>query len=134
MTGETELGSLLRSMKPKHVPGEYVFCSVDESDEKLAEPPLLVYREEEGLTVVISREAAQSHNLKFESTWGLVTLSVHSDLTAIGFLARITQHLAQAGVSVNVVSAYYHDHLFVPYLDVEKVVELLTSLSEASSE
>ena len=134
MTGETELGFLLKSMKPTHVPGEYVFCSLDESDKEPDETPLLVYREEEGLTVVISREAAESHNLKFESTWGLVTLSVHSDLTAIGFLARITQHLAQAGVSVNVVSAYYHDHLFVPYPDVEKVVELLTSLSEAYSE
>lgn len=134
MTGETDLGSLLRNMKPKHVLGEYVFCSINESDEKLVETPLLVFREDEGLTVVISREAADSLQLTFESTWGLVTLSVHSDLTAVGFLARITQHLAQAGVSVNVVSAYYHDHLFVPYTEVERVVELLISLSKAHSE
>ncbi len=134
MTGETDLGSLLRKMKPKIVPGEHVFCSIDEADEKLAETALLVFREDEGLTVVISREAAESHQLKFESTWGLITLSVRSDLTAIGFLARITQHLAEAGVSVNVVSAYYHDHIFVPYPEVERVVELLTSLSEAYSE
>lgn len=134
MTGETDLESLLRKMKPKHVPGEYVFCSLDESNEKLVETPLLVFREDEGLTVVISREAAESLRLKFESTWGLVTLSIHSDLTAVGFLARVTQHLAQAGLSVNVVSAYYHDHLFVPFPEVERVVELLTSLSETYSE
>ncbi len=134
MTGETDLESLLRKMKPKHVPGEYVCCSIDESNEKLVETPLLVFREDEGLTVVISREAAESLRLKFESTWGLVTLSIHSDLTAVGFLARVTQHLAQAGVSVNVVSAYYHDHLFVPFPEVERVVELLTSLSETYSE
>lgn len=134
MTGETDLESLLRKMKPKHVPGEYVFCSLDESNEKLVETPLLVFREDEGLTVVISREVAESLRLKFESTWGLVTLSIHSDLTAVGFLARVTQHLAQAGVSVNVVSAYYHDHLFVPFPEVERVVELLTSLSETYSE
>jgi len=134
MTGETDLGSLLRNMKPKHVLGEYVLCSINESDEKLVEAPLLVFREDEGLTVVISREAAESLQLTFESTWGLVTLSVHSNLTAVGFLARITQHLAQASVSVNVVSAYYHDHLFVPYAEVERVVELLISLSKAHSE
>jgi len=134
MTGENDIGFLLRKMKPKHVLGEYVFCSIDESDEKLVQTPLLVFREDKGLTVVIPREEAESHQLKFESTWGLITLSVHSDLTAIGFLARITQHLAQAGVSVNVVSAYYHDHLFVPYPEVVRVVELLTSLSKAYSE
>ena len=134
MTGETDLGFLLRNMKPKHVPGEYVFCSMDESNEMMVETPLLVFREDEGLTVVIPREVAESYQLEFESTWGLITLSVHSDLTAVGFLARITHVLAQAGVSVNVVSAYYHDHLFVPFTEIEPVMELLTSLSENHSE
>ena len=134
MAGETDLGFLLRNMKPKHVPGEYVFCSMDESNEMMVETPLLVFREDEGLTVVIPREEAESHQLEFDSTWGLITLSVHSDLTAVGFLARITHVLAQAGVSVNVVSAYYHDHLFVPFAKVESVMELLASISKAYSE
>ena len=30
-----------------------------------------------------------------------------------GFLAKITEKLAGAKISVNAVSAYYHDHLFV---------------------
>ncbi len=134
MTGETDLGILLRNMKPKHVLGEYVFCSMDESGEVFVEPPLLVFREDEGLTVVIPREVAESHQLEFDSTWGLITLSVHSDLGAVGFLARITHELAQAGMSVNVVSAFYHDHLFVPIEEVELVMELLASLSKAYSE
>ncbi|MHA1944121.1 MAG: ACT domain-containing protein, partial [Candidatus Thorarchaeota archaeon] len=118
MTGETNLGSLLRNMKPKHVPGEYVFCTIAESDENLVETPLLVFREEEGLTVVLSRDTAESLQLKYESTWGLITLTVHSNLTAVGFLAKITQRLALAGVSVNVVSAFFHDHLLVPYSEI----------------
>ena len=134
MTGESDLESLLKHMEPKHVPGEYVFCIIDESEDDLIGTPLFVFREEEGATVVLLRDIAELNQIKFEKIWGLITLSVHSDLSAVGFLAEITHHLAQAGVSVNVVSAYYHDHLFVPFSKVEKAMEVLTSLSAHYSE
>ena len=44
----------------------------------------------------------------------MITLSVHSSLDAVGFLAAITNKLAAAAISFNPVSAYYHDHLFIP--------------------
>ncbi len=134
MKGENDLGLLIRNMKPRQVPGEYVFCSIDDEDIILIETPLLIFREDEGLTVVITRAAAESLKFKFESTWGLITLTIHSDLTAVGFLARISQYLAQAGVSVNFVSAYYHDHLFVPYTEVKRTLKLLKDLSNESSD
>jgi len=59
----------------------------------------------------------------------MVTLNVHSDLNVVGFLEAITNHLANEGISVNVVSAYFHDHLFVNSDKVEKVMEILNSLS-----
>ncbi|MFW9809974.1 MAG: ACT domain-containing protein [Candidatus Thorarchaeota archaeon] len=134
MAGSKDLGFLLKNMKPIQIPGEFVFCSIDEKRIILEAPPLLSFREAEGLTIVISRSAAESHQLEFDTTWGLVTLSVHSDLAAVGFLAKVTQYLAKAGVSVNVVSAYYHDHLFVPFTDVRKTIELLTQLSKDYSQ
>jgi hypothetical protein len=36
--------------------------------------------------------------------------------------------LASAGISVNPISAYYHDHLFVPSERAEKVMKLLDEL------
>jgi hypothetical protein len=134
MTGESDLESLLEHMEPEHVPGQYVFCSIDESDFDLVGTPLLVFREVDGVTVVLLRDVAELNQLKYENVWGLITLTVHSDLTAVGFLAEITHHLAQADISVNVVSAYYHDHLFVPFSKVEKAMEVLTSLSARYSE
>jgi hypothetical protein len=134
MTGESDLESLLKHMEPRHVPGEYVFCSIDESEFDLVGTPLLVFREMLGVTVVLLRDVAEINQLEYDTVWGLITLTVHSDLSSIGFLAEITHHLAQAGVSVNVVSAYYHDHLFVPFSKVEKAMGILTSLTAKYSE
>ena len=134
MNGESDLKSLLRDMEPRIASGEYVFCSVQESQLEELDSPLMVFRESEGPTVIITRAVAERHKLAFSSTWGLVTLSVHSDLEAVGFLAAITGHLAEVGISVNAVSAFYHDHLFVPHERVDEVVSLLVALSNSSKE
>jgi uncharacterized protein len=54
-------------------------------------------------------------------------LTVHSSLEAVGFLAAITARLAETGISVNAVSAFYHDHLFVPH---DRADEALARLQE----
>ena len=59
----------------------------------------------------------------------MVTLTVHSALDAVGFLAAITTRLAAAGISVNAVSAFFHDHLFVPAERAEEAVEILCRLA-----
>ena len=132
MSGESNLELLLRSMQPLAVPGEYVICTINESQLKDLEIPLLIFRELEGPTVIVTKLVAEQNQLSFESTWGLVSLSIHSDLTAVGFLAAITNHLAKAGISVNVISAFYHDHLFVPYERVDEVMFLLSTLSDTT--
>ncbi|MFX1560288.1 MAG: ACT domain-containing protein [Promethearchaeota archaeon] len=131
MTGESNLVSLLRKMEPVIVPGEYVFCSIKESQLVGLEKPMMVYREKEGATVIITKDVAENNGFAFDSTWGLVSLSIHSDLEAVGLLAVITNHLAKVGISVNVVSAFYHDHLFVPFGREEEVVSLLSKLSNS---
>jgi len=59
----------------------------------------------------------------------MVTLTVHSALDAVGFLAAITARLAAAGISVNTVSAFFHDHLFVPAERAEETVEILCRMA-----
>ena len=131
MNGIRDLPTLLENLEPKHIPGEFVFCSVDSRDlRSLGDTPLLVFRESEGITVVVIKKVAMEHSLSFENTWGLITLSVHSDLEAVGLITTVTKALADSGISVNVVSAYYHDHLFVPYSKIYDVLHILEEIPD----
>ncbi|MFH1916325.1 MAG: ACT domain-containing protein [Nanoarchaeota archaeon] len=130
MAGIKYLDKLIRGMTPELVKGEFVFCTVSESQMRsLQINPLLVFREKEGTTVILEKEIADENALEYAGVWSLITLTVHSDLAAIGFLAKITAALAEAKISVNAVSAYYHDHLFVP---VEKAVQAMEVLKKLS--
>lgn len=126
MTGETKLSTLLRSMEPVRQSGEYVFCTIA-PESKLPQDIDLIgwFREDEGTTVILSRPEADAHDLDYSSVFCMITLSVHSSLEAVGFLAAITQKLAQHDISVNPISAYYHDHLFVLASKADDTMALL---------
>src|SRR5215217_2749167 len=115
MPGEGNLRTLLQNMKPEMHEGVFVFCSISEDKEIPADlRPVHIFREREGTAFIIRREEAEAANLSYQFASRLITLTVHSSLEAVGFLAAITGRLAEAGISVNAVSAFYHDHLFVP--------------------
>lgn len=44
------------------------------------------------------------------------------------------RHLAENGISVNVASGFYHDHLFVQVGQEDKVMELLKNLSKSANQ
>jgi len=64
----------------------------------------------------------------FISSW--ITLSVHSSLEAVGLTAAFSTALSDAGISCNIIAAYYHDHIFVSVKDKLKAMEVLTGLSQ----
>ena len=75
------------------------------------------------------REEAEAAGLPHQFASRLITLTVHSSLEAVGLLAAITAPLAEVGISVNAVSAFYHDHLFVPAERAEDAQLLLQRLA-----
>jgi hypothetical protein len=107
---------------------EFVFCTVpgDVSD-YLELNPLATFRENEGLTLVLTKKAASNAGLSFESTFKQITLTVHSSLDAVGLTAAVASKLASKGISANIIAAYYHDHIFVP---TEKAAHALSALKE----
>jgi hypothetical protein len=132
MTGERDLTALLRHMKPELRPGTFVFCTIPPSEPiPGAISPLLTFREQEGTTLVILQEEAEAAGLRSAFASRLITLTVHSALDAVGFLAAITARLAEAGISVNAVSAFHHDHLFVPADRADEAMAVLQRMSSA---
>ncbi|WP_262049378.1 ACT domain-containing protein [Bradyrhizobium sp. Bra78] len=133
MSGERDLTALLRHMKPELRPGIFVFCTIPANERvPAAISPLLTFREREGTTLVILRDEAEAVGLRYEFPSRLITLTVHSALDAVGFLAAITAHLADSGISVNAVSAFHHDHLFVPVERADDTMAALQDVSDAS--
>nr|WP_249794552.1 ACT domain-containing protein [Bradyrhizobium sp. Oc8] len=130
VTGERDLDALLKSMKPEMLDGIFVFCTLAPGASiPAAINPLLTFREQEGTTLVILREKAEAAGLAHAFASRLITLTVHSALDAVGFLAALTARLAAAGISVNAVSAFHHDHLFVPVDRADEAMALLREMS-----
>jgi len=130
MPGERDLETLLRTMTPELQAGIFVFCTLPYGPDDFPPlAPLLSFREPEGMTWVIRREEADRAGLSYQFASRLITLSVHSALDAVGFLAAVTTRLAMAGISVNAVSAFHHDHLLVPEHRAEEALQLLWEMS-----
>ncbi len=130
MAGETNLEKLLAEMRPALGETQYVFCTLPpESADRLPFTPLGMFREKEGVTVIVTQAQALDAKLPFDSTWACITLTVHSALTAVGYLAAVLGCLARAGISVNPVSGFYHDHLFVPWESRRHAMDALEELS-----
>ncbi|MGY3494376.1 ACT domain-containing protein [Bradyrhizobium sp. USDA 4502] len=130
MASELDLQALLIDMKPEMQPGIFVFCTVlKEREIPATTRPLLTFREREGMTLIVRQEEAESLGLAYQFVSRLITLTVHSSLEAVGFLAAITARLAEAGISVNAVSAFYHDHLFVPHNRADEALARLQEMT-----
>ncbi len=131
-------GKLLLGMEPSLREGKFFFASVGE-DQMMNLANYLdyisgIFRESEGLSVIFSEDIREEMSGLSDSDvvgpFALISLGVNSDLMAVGFLARLSAALAAEGISVNAVSAYHHDHLFVPYPEKEAAMEALRKLAE----
>lgn len=129
MTGESDLGTLLRSMSARLAPGAFVFATVPGGAVPPGLSPRMIFEEAEGTTLILRREEAAAAGLAFAFPCRMITLEVHSSLSAVGFIARIAAELAHAGMGVNPVAGYFHDHLFVPEDRAEEALDILRDLA-----
>ncbi|MEL6223635.1 MAG: ACT domain-containing protein [Cyanobacteria bacterium J06627_8] len=130
MAGESDLNQLLASMTPVLAEDEFVFCTVSpDQANPVGISPVGLFCEAEGTTLILKRRDADTCGLPYSYVAKMITLSVHSSLDAVGFIAAIATRLSQSGISVNPVAGYYHDHLFVPN---DRAMDAMTILKELS--
>lgn len=130
MNGEKNLEILLKTMKPKHNVGEFVFCEIEDLEKIKLSDVVMSFREEESITIITKIEIANKLNLKYSFIASWITLTIHSSLEAVGLTAAFSKALSENGISCNVVAGLYHDHIFVDKKDTEKAMEILNKFSE----
>jgi hypothetical protein len=69
--------------------------------------------EAEGITVIAPVADLLGAGIACADPWARISLTVHSDLAAVGLTAAIATALAAKGISANVVAGFFHDHVFV---------------------
>src|SRR3982751_3050541 len=126
----SDLNELLRSMRPRLNDGVYVFLSPATAADIREIEPIATFREDEGLSVIVEESQAGVTVLPiiFRAAW--ITLTVVSDLYAVGLTAAVAGALARKGISCNVVAGANHDHLFVP---IELADDAIMALEELRS-
>jgi uncharacterized protein len=127
--GETNLGELLRSMKPRLNEGEFVFCNLQQDSKIDSEQIICIFQEQEGRSVILKKEQADILKLNYSSIFSWITLTIHSSLEAVGLTAAFSKALSDAGISCNVVAAFFHDHIFIAKTDAVKAMTILENLS-----
>jgi hypothetical protein len=132
VTGERDLTTLLRTLRPERQPGTFVFTTTASSPPGAS--PIATVREDEGLTLVLERREAERLGLPCGDDAAMITLRVHSALGAVGLTAAVAGRLASEGISCNVVAGYYHDHLFVPADRADDAIHALEALARQPGE
>ena len=126
-TGDTDLQRLLAGLAPTLAPRPRAIRT-QAQDAPLPADALMLFREDEGTTVV-AEVAGIADAAGDEPHWAQITLRIHSSLEAVGMMAAIASALAARGIPCNAVSAYFHDHLFVPWARRDDALAALRQLA-----
>ncbi|WP_157123395.1 ACT domain-containing protein [Pandoraea vervacti] len=127
-----ELPKLLRFMRPELSSKRYAFASLPPEADLSTVSPLCCFAEQEGVSVIVEYAQAIAANIPcHRQIYRMIVLTVYSDLNSVGFLAAISQALANEDVPCNVVSAHFHDYLFVPDELANNAIQCLENLSKS---
>ena len=120
--GERDLARLLKFMAPRLHDAPYAFRLLAPAEAPPSDAFALI-AEDEGRTLIAPAPGG---------AWARISLTVHSDLEAVGLTAALAKALAEAGISANVVAGWYHDHIFVPWARRHDALAALAKLGDTA--
>lgn len=121
---------MLGAMNPVLDPATYVFCTFEGTRRDVVPLALALFREEEGLSAVLTIEDARSLSLCTDLPMRRIVLTAATALDGVGLTAAVAGELAEAGLPCNVIAAYHHDHLFVPAPRADTALAILLALQK----
>jgi uncharacterized protein len=136
----TDTAELLRRTRVEVAPGTFVLAGMRHEDwARLLENPelsprpealFMLLRDAHETTLLVEEEdwRAMRHavrDARAEGGWRLLTLDIELDWGVVGYLARVTEILAAAGVPVGALSAFSRDHLLIKQDDLARALRVL---------
>jgi len=102
----------------------YVYCSLNKnlfSDDEI----LFSFKEKEGVTYLVLKTVAENHNIPFNESWALISVETTTSLSETGITAHISSALSKEKIPCNMIAAFHHDYLFVPFESAERAMIIL---------
>jgi uncharacterized protein len=140
MEQRANVEELLRKTRVEVAPSTYFMIGLRHEDwTRLLENPelspradatFMLLRDEHQVTLLLDetdwrtiRHAAR--DARVEGGFRLVTLDLELDWNTVGYLARVTEILARAGISCGALSAFSRDHLLIKQDDLATALRAL---------
>jgi len=127
-----DLSELLAGMQPVLNAGTFAFIVAPAGVQIPPDQIVASVREREGLSLVIPEKLARDLALPIAFSAAWITLTVNSDLGAVGLTAAFSSALGEAGISCNVIAGVHHDHLFVPVEQAQQAMSVLARLQASA--
>jgi len=127
-TVERTITDLLRETKIEVSPATFALIGISHQDwSRLLENPelsprvdavFMIMRDDKQVTLLIEEEDWQRirhalRDAKVERGFRLLTFDLELPWNVVGYLARVTEILAAAGISVGALSSFSRDHLLI---------------------
>ncbi|MFC5586357.1 ACT domain-containing protein [Nitratireductor kimnyeongensis] len=126
-----ERHSMLSGLRPVLSEGVYVFCTArQDTAGELLKDALGAFKEEEGVTLVLSLEQARAHGFDTDMPMRRIVLNVYSALDGVGLTGSVATALAEKNIPCNMIAAFHHDHIFVPEKLAEKALSVLLNVQQ----
>jgi hypothetical protein len=140
MEQKRDVAELLRRTRVEVAPGTYFLIGLRHEDwmRLLENPelsprgnaPFMLLRDEHEVTLLLDETDWRTlrhavREARVEGSFRLVTLDVELAWNVVGYLARVTEILARAGLSVGALSAFSRDHLLVKQDDLGTALRVL---------
>ncbi len=135
-----DANELLRRTRVEVAPATFVLVGLSHEEwARLLENPelspraasaFMLLRDPYEVTLLLEEEdwRAMRHaarDARVERDFRLVTLELQLAWDVVGYLARVTRLLAEAGLSVGALSAFSRDHLLIKQSDLPKALRVL---------
>lgn len=133
-------GDLLSETKVEVAPAIYALISLSHQDwTRLLENPelsprpdaiFMIFRDAHEVTLLIEEEDWERihfavRDAKVERGFRLLTFDIELGWSVVGYLARVTEILAGAEISIGALSSFSRDHLLIKQDDLGKALRVL---------